>query len=131
VFLGSAAVGFLGPAAGHIYAGRNGHHAVGFALARVGFAAVGLLGIKELMSHDSIQAMNGESSGKANAPLAYTLLGISVAGVLGSTVWEAIDSYSCAQLPPGSRPTLTLSPVLLPSPTGAFASGGLVLSGRL
>lgn len=123
---GSALLGLFGPAAGHIYAGRNPHHAVGFAFARLGFLGVGFLGLKDLMSHDDGQ------TGKANTTLDFTLIGVAVTGLVGSTVWEAIDSYSCARRPQGPQQrTLALSPLLLPSPTGAFASGGLVLSGSL
>lgn len=127
VVLGSAVLGLFGPAAGHIYVGRNAHHAAGFAAARVGFVAVGFLGLGGLMAND-----DGQTHRKVNKPLGYTLLGVAITGVVGSTVWEAIDSYRCAQLTAGPpQRTVALSPFLLPSSTGALASGGLVLSGTI
>lgn len=124
--VGALAIGLLGPAAGHIYVGRNAHHPVLFALARVTSVGVGFLGLAELMRNDDGQVVGL----KPNKALGFTLVGLSVAGVLGSTVWEATDSYACAQATHDKPTSVAVAPLLAPGHAGGLGTAGVSLAGR-
>jgi hypothetical protein len=126
VFFGAVALGLLGPAAGHIYAGVNAQHPIAFGAARLGFVAVGFIGFADLMVNDDGQVANL----KPHTVLDVTLIGVAIAGVLGSTIWETIDSYACAKATHGQPRKVALAPFLRPPHGGGFGSGGLLLSGQ-
>lgn len=122
--LAGVALGVFGPAAGHIYLGRNPGHPVLFALGRLGFIALAFVGVADEIAHDDGQ------TGPANLAVDRALLGIGLLGVAGLTVWEVADSYTCAK---ATRRSTTTSSSLSVAPTrwlGASRSGGLMLSGR-
>jgi hypothetical protein len=122
LFFGGLAVGLFGPAAGHIYAGKP-EHAVLFALGRMGFVALAFTGLSDLLEHD-----DGET-GPANKPVDEALMGVGLAGVLGLTVWEILDSASCAASARRSPRPVAFAPFLVSGPGGS-SSTGLLVSGR-
>jgi hypothetical protein len=131
LFLAGAALGVFGPAAGHIYVGRNAAHPILFAFGRVGFLAVAFAGVADLLEHD-----DGQTGPPARAT-DHALIGIGLIGVAGLTIWEIADSYACAKAThrppasPSSLSTLSVSPYLVPTRSaGGSSAGGLLLSGR-
>lgn len=126
VAFGALALGLLGPAAGHIYVGRNAHHPILFALARVTAVGVGFLGIAELMRNEDGQVVGV----KPNEALGFTLVALGVAGVAGSTVWEAVDSYACAKATHDKPTSVAVAPLLAPGHAGGLGTAGVSLAGR-
>lgn len=131
LFFAGAALGVFGPSAGHIYVGRNPAHPVLFALGRVGFIAIALAGLADGIAHDDGQ------TGPADKGTDHALIGLGILGVVGLTVWEVADSYSCAKAThrsaasPTTPSRLSLSPFLAPGRSaGGSSAGGLLLSGR-
>jgi hypothetical protein len=112
---------FLGPSAGHFYAGEIGHGAVTSAL-RAGAAAGAFFGL-------FIATFNlcAEPCHKADNPEGWALFGVSAAAFVGATAYDLYDAHRAVERANRRGVDLTIAPTVIPTATGP--TGGLALVG--
>ena len=124
--VGGLALGILGPSAGHIYTG-NYLRAGLFGMGRLAFASIAFAGL--------VSALGGpepdEFGYSDDTTGTWGLMIGGLAGVLGLTIWESIDSYSSAKEVNRKGRAFALSPLIVRAQgTGSSSVAGLLVSGQ-